>query len=945
MPITYFYKGTQIKESALQETAGNEGEALEYRITTPHRPLGSGSYGAVYAATVTCHYSGHSRYEGPDLVIKVQNYFGSEQERLELKQEAAFFERVHGGPVRYACPPGGSSSYLIMKRMPGRTLGNIMDDSGISWLVKLKLLDQVFATLHSQVHQKRIVHGDLSSNNIMVDLCDDGSFDVNVIDFGRFTQEVGGAVSKVVASHTYHHPERTIASGRQDMGPPANAQTYQDVYSLCYELSRWGSNHTKFAEFLRPIYRQDPLKPTVDQARQAVQKSYQAALTKKLAQMVTRLSTRECYELFKLILLNDQPQLRTFLNRKGGSVFKCATLRELKPCFKQFVDYKRGGNLPRYCEEEFSQFGRHLNAEERDELVKLILLNDQPQQRAFLAQRDAGRFESVTLEELKFEFERFVHENRNKSLRRYCCAPERSVSIAYGSIEQIRDCLPDYFKPIDDGALVRTAGFVYRHIIDEVQYTLCSAAVNSLNIRPDELRAKLKPHLQRLSNQELARITASYRKTLYQSLQRALTKNPSSQNLVLFAFGREIFPGLLKVSTIFKQLAHTLSKAELDHCWGILEESLLTPRVLARFDSNPPLSQYGWWTNLRNIQLATQINFSELQAKVFPRGVRRAVEKVQLELKVRFKLQKFSRHCRFCPALYNHWIQRFHILHGKGYDATLEQWSTLSEDLEDTFVMTDRFQRHYNALLRTPSYRPIAQNWLAQIQSLAERRNPIATQADWDALFDRITATHNALDLLISYENEFSNEEYNTVTHYWHDQFDQLNEKHPQATKHEWDELTRRIDFSFLTISSFCDYERGSRTTKQHYKTYALSRPESHNINTLCQLVADKTGFGCKLHKESFFICMLDTLREASQNPYAENHLAPLLESTPELEDCLARERYNDPTQPSSSFWSSSAGQIDRGKILQAVKVFAQAPARQLTHAEAAMHNLQALRA
>lgn len=132
-----------------------------------------------------------------------------------------------------ALPDG--TPYIVMEHVPGRPLGRIIADEPISLSRALDLFDQVLHAV-AATHHSGIVHGDVKSDNFLVELVD-GVDHVTLIDFGlaeavATPARVDRESSEIMISGTpeYMAPERIA-------GDPASPAS--DLYGagvILYEL-------------------------------------------------------------------------------------------------------------------------------------------------------------------------------------------------------------------------------------------------------------------------------------------------------------------------------------------------------------------------------------------------------------------------------------------------------------------------------------------------------------------------------------------------------------------------------------------------------------------------------------------------------------------------------------------------------------------------------------
>jgi serine/threonine-protein kinase len=130
--------------------------------------------------------------------------------------------------------PSGTP-YIVMQHLPGRSLGRAIAEEPVPLRRAVELFDQLLAAL-SAVHHSGVIHGDVKSDNFLVDLID-GADHVTMIDFGL--AEAMGAPERVdvdegvvVVSGTPEYMAPEVIAG--DPSSPAS-----DLYGagvILYEL-------------------------------------------------------------------------------------------------------------------------------------------------------------------------------------------------------------------------------------------------------------------------------------------------------------------------------------------------------------------------------------------------------------------------------------------------------------------------------------------------------------------------------------------------------------------------------------------------------------------------------------------------------------------------------------------------------------------------------------
>ncbi len=132
-----------------------------------------------------------------------------------------------------ALPDG--TPYIVMEHVPGRPLGRIIADEPISLSRALDLFDQILHAI-AATHHSGIVHGDVKSDNFLVELVD-GVDHVTLIDFGlaqavATPARVDPEHDEIMISGTpeYMAPERIAGD------PPSPASDLYGAGVILYEL-------------------------------------------------------------------------------------------------------------------------------------------------------------------------------------------------------------------------------------------------------------------------------------------------------------------------------------------------------------------------------------------------------------------------------------------------------------------------------------------------------------------------------------------------------------------------------------------------------------------------------------------------------------------------------------------------------------------------------------
>lgn len=249
------------------------------RTWEPGAELGRGGMGTVYAA--------RDRRLGRDVALKVLHPRRSD-EPLEafLLREAAFHREArtiadldHPGiiPVYDIGQVDGLPAFT-MKRLHGRTLGELLAAGPVTTIALVEFLRQAAATV-GHAHARGVVHRDLKPDNLVID--DSGA--VFVLDWG-LAGRIGETDAPRAGTPAWMAPEqqtgaspdprmdvyalgRLLAQGLEIARPPAlNAvitracacepsRRYPDATALAEELNRWQTEGLTLALDLSPVER------------------------------------------------------------------------------------------------------------------------------------------------------------------------------------------------------------------------------------------------------------------------------------------------------------------------------------------------------------------------------------------------------------------------------------------------------------------------------------------------------------------------------------------------------------------------------------------------------------------------------------------------------------------------------------------------------------------
>jgi len=161
--------------------------------------------------------------------IVKQEYFNNETIRQRFAHEARAVARVDHRGVATVFDSGeldDGSYFIVMERLFGRDLGQMIRDHGPGTPVQVASMLTQAAEAVGAAHRARLVHRDLKPENIFLTPCDAG-FSVKVLDFG---------VAKEISAETHLTQTGTVIGTPLFMSPeqilckPVDARS--DIYSL-----------------------------------------------------------------------------------------------------------------------------------------------------------------------------------------------------------------------------------------------------------------------------------------------------------------------------------------------------------------------------------------------------------------------------------------------------------------------------------------------------------------------------------------------------------------------------------------------------------------------------------------------------------------------------------------------------------------------------------------
>jgi serine/threonine protein kinase len=154
--------------------------------------------------------------------------------RRRFRREAILGSRLdHRNIVRVFDFAAGDLTYLVMEHVPGMRLGEVIEQQGpMAVDTAAEVVLQLLAGL-DEVHRHGIVHGDVKSDNVLLETLRDGTPHVRLFDFGlaRFLRERATVFDQVVSGTPEYLAPEVIRGA-----PPTMAADIYGCGVILYEL-------------------------------------------------------------------------------------------------------------------------------------------------------------------------------------------------------------------------------------------------------------------------------------------------------------------------------------------------------------------------------------------------------------------------------------------------------------------------------------------------------------------------------------------------------------------------------------------------------------------------------------------------------------------------------------------------------------------------------------
>jgi hypothetical protein len=281
--------------------------ASEMRVAPDGYSLGKRLHSSPHAEV----YAGVRVADGVEVVLKAYLQDRNTDSRPRARREIEALRRVTSERVPRAIDldRSGDGPVLVLERLPGLPLAQLLADGPLDLHTWIEVACQLAQTL-SEIHAARMLHKDLSPNNVLVERQSGRTW---VIDFGLAselgTAERGSALLTGTAAGTFHYisPEQT---GRMNRG----CDFRSDLYSL-------GATLYHAACGVPPFPVSDPLELIhCHMARWApVPTTHRADLPEPISRLLLKLLRKEPDERYQSArtLLADLESCRDQLARNG----------------------------------------------------------------------------------------------------------------------------------------------------------------------------------------------------------------------------------------------------------------------------------------------------------------------------------------------------------------------------------------------------------------------------------------------------------------------------------------------------------------------------------------------------------------------------------------------------------------------------------------------------
>lgn len=227
------------------------GEIVPRYSVLETKPLGKGSFGAVYDIVGTLSEDKDDSLlldTEKERIIKVQSHKeGTETALRGAANEEKLLRMVHAKSKPLVSQPdpdpdieGKATSYLVMRKFPGKPLHALRKELAQLSIEERLLLSRNLLLALQQIHDRGIVHRDIKPENILVDL---DTMEVNIIDLGNSIKAADIAPPKetdFIGTPPYMSPEALANTSPIDHA--------SDISSMGFTLanSLWGATERRF---------------------------------------------------------------------------------------------------------------------------------------------------------------------------------------------------------------------------------------------------------------------------------------------------------------------------------------------------------------------------------------------------------------------------------------------------------------------------------------------------------------------------------------------------------------------------------------------------------------------------------------------------------------------------------------------------------------------------
>jgi len=240
-----FEDGTpfQFKNSVYQRHRKNK-NGVRYEVISRKNAIGKGGYGEVrlikgtLALEANKHVFKKESHKGERRVVKIQSHLDEENTVSHLQNEYQLSKAVGYLGVKKPtfANPSKKTSYFTMRKLPGKSLYDILEDDqknhNLTLKQRIELTKALLSCLKRQVSDKKIIHRDIKPDNILVEF--DPSLVINIIDFGLSTKSSQNH-NEIFGTTGYIAPE--VLQGSPNVNKKADLYSMARIIALIWNVN------------------------------------------------------------------------------------------------------------------------------------------------------------------------------------------------------------------------------------------------------------------------------------------------------------------------------------------------------------------------------------------------------------------------------------------------------------------------------------------------------------------------------------------------------------------------------------------------------------------------------------------------------------------------------------------------------------------------------------